>query len=168
MTPELIRYKESVDESLRLPNAWSSDATPAGPGALRAARRNLATLQATRAALDAGHDFDDFLAVLEDAKARTPLARAEVRRLAEAAYALECDVRAMRRDTDALDADLAAFSEQWVAHRRRTGAPSEWLSRLIRLNLEAFAAALEATGVPALDIAESCRARRAAVWGQAA
>jgi hypothetical protein len=167
MTPELFRYQNAVHESLRLPNAWASDGAPDGPGALRLAHRNLTALLATRTAIDAGHGFDDFLAVLEDAKAITPLARAEVRRLAEAAYALACEHHTPRRDREALDADLASFSEQWCALRHPSAAGSEWLARLIALNLQAFEALLEAEGVAAAGIETASRARRSAAFGRA-
>lgn len=167
MTPELFRYQDAVHESLRLPNAWASDEAPDGPGALRLARRNLAVLLATRSAIDAGHDFDDFLAVLEDAKALTPLARAEVRRLAEAAYSLACERHTAHRDSEALDADLGDFAEQWISARHGSRAGSEWLAKLIELNLRAFEAVLKAQGVPLADIVSASRRRSAAAFGRA-
>jgi hypothetical protein len=167
MTPELFRYQNAVHESLRLPNAWGSDGAPDGPGALRLARRNLAALLATRSAIDAGHGFDDFLGVLEDAKAATPLARAEVRRLAEAAYSLACECHIARRDSEALDADLVDFAEPWLTARHGSRAGSEWLAKLIELNLRAFEAVLKAQGVPLADIVSTSHQRRAAAFGRA-
>jgi hypothetical protein len=146
MTPELFRYQNAVHESLRLPNAWGSDGAPDGPGALRLAR---------------------LLGVLEDAKAATPLARAEVRRLAEAAYSLACECHIARRDSEALDADLVDFAEPWLTARHGSRAGSEWLAKLIELNLRAFEAVLKAQGVPLADIVSTSHQRRAAAFGRA-